>query len=851
VATGWDDPAQRRAFYARYTPTAQRWAQKTGVPASMLLAALAHESDFGRVGPSFGIHGPGPGGTSTVRTDTTAAGQPYQVGFATYRSDDEAFAHFFDLIATAPRYQGAWRQFQKDRNAAALFDNITQAGYAEDKSWGRRVAGAVTDFVKREVPDVDTARSPQEAFAAWAQAKRAQGYQPASYEQALADWERETAAGGAGAIPDQGSRQPDTAQNQDPAKAVFGALYARGQKELGKRYAGPVIGEPDTARWGTPGWDCSSFVSGVFKDLGVQLTPFTDAAGSDRESRKLKPSEARPGDVVFYRGAGSGGNPAQVYSHMGIYLGDGKMIDASTVGVGGVAVRDVNMNVADFRRPHAVDSPEGLAAVAKTAVGQGARANMVQYSATGSAGPAQGGGVDPFIQGQLGQAQKDLQYWLDRRRQLMGKATPTKAEQDELEAITTEELPAAQERYGAFQALAQKAAAGGDSPAQLIAAQAGMLNAQTGQATALAGIAKSQFDMRSQAYDQYLKLVLGQMENELGLAGLQKDLLGIYESGKAKAAELAIARGNLSLNGVAAVVEAQAKQQVAEMTRAAEVLARTKLIDEISFRNTVRRLPPGVNYAPGLAPDEPLAQALNNVGLAYKGLRVTPVDWEELAPERSIARAEATVPPVGDFDIDAIRAVTLANAGLPGYTPEDPFGRVEQPTWRDLTTLAPKIPAPVDLSDYEDMILGRGQWAPSAPADGAGSAGGPVAAGPAPAPVPAENRPSVATIPTLGEGRMTEPAPAPVPAQDRPSVATVPTLGEGRMTEPREEGRYGQGWRPPPLLQGPEAEVVGRTGPPGVDLGGLLREWGVPIVTRGPAGAVAAAAAGRARKWIR
>ena len=61
-------------------------------------------------------------------------------------------------------------------------------------------------------------------------------------------------------------------------------------------------------------WDCSGFTSWVFAQHGIKLTAFTYAMKNE-----LRPtSSPQPGDIVFQNG----------YSHVGIYLGDGKMISA-------------------------------------------------------------------------------------------------------------------------------------------------------------------------------------------------------------------------------------------------------------------------------------------------------------------------------------------------------------------------------------------------------------------------------------------------------------------------------------------------------------------------------------------
>lgn len=61
-------------------------------------------------------------------------------------------------------------------------------------------------------------------------------------------------------------------------------------------------------------WDCSGFVSWVFAQHGIKLTAYTYSMVGELKQT----SNPQPGDIVFQNG----------YSHVGIYLGDGKMISA-------------------------------------------------------------------------------------------------------------------------------------------------------------------------------------------------------------------------------------------------------------------------------------------------------------------------------------------------------------------------------------------------------------------------------------------------------------------------------------------------------------------------------------------
>lgn len=61
-------------------------------------------------------------------------------------------------------------------------------------------------------------------------------------------------------------------------------------------------------------WDCSGFVAYVFKQNNINLTAYTYAMKNEVK----KVTNPQPGDIVFTNN----------YSHVGIYLGEGKMISA-------------------------------------------------------------------------------------------------------------------------------------------------------------------------------------------------------------------------------------------------------------------------------------------------------------------------------------------------------------------------------------------------------------------------------------------------------------------------------------------------------------------------------------------
>ena len=75
------------------------------------------------------------------------------------------------------------------------------------------------------------------------------------------------------------------------------------------------------------GFDCSGLTYYAWKQVGVTLPRSSSAqwAWVDR----IKKSELKPGDLVFYSAYGAGGS----VTHVALYAGDGKIIQAHKPGV--------------------------------------------------------------------------------------------------------------------------------------------------------------------------------------------------------------------------------------------------------------------------------------------------------------------------------------------------------------------------------------------------------------------------------------------------------------------------------------------------------------------------------------
>ena len=107
---------------------------------------------------------------------------------------------------------------------------------------------------------------------------------------------------------------------QVPAEALtdseFAAIYEEAKKYVGTPYV-----------WGgsTPetGFDCSGYVCWVYNQNGYDVGR-TTANGLWQKSQHISEAEAKPGDLVFFKGTYD--TPGM--SHCGIYLGNGMMVSA-------------------------------------------------------------------------------------------------------------------------------------------------------------------------------------------------------------------------------------------------------------------------------------------------------------------------------------------------------------------------------------------------------------------------------------------------------------------------------------------------------------------------------------------
>jgi cell wall-associated NlpC family hydrolase len=197
---------------------------------------------------------------------------------------------------------------------------------------------AVTGFGKLEVEPVAKPTGPTPAQLR-ERAEREQARQDAAAAQ---EREQEQAAEASAQQPvereqsstasrSQERQAPAPAEKSEPAPAP--SSNASGVIGIAKQY----IGTPYVYGGSTPaGFDCSGFTQYVFAKAGKSIPRVTTA----QQAAATPVSNPQPGDLVFF------GSPSY---HVGIYLGDGMMIDAPSTGKS-ISIRPVFSGVSGYGR---------------------------------------------------------------------------------------------------------------------------------------------------------------------------------------------------------------------------------------------------------------------------------------------------------------------------------------------------------------------------------------------------------------------------------------------------------------------------------------------------------------------
>lgn len=124
-----------------------------------------------------------------------------------------------------------------------------------------------------------------------------------------------------------------------PSSAEEAAAQAASKSSKGQEivdYAMGFVGYPYVYGGSSPkGFDCSGFTSYIYRHFGYKLN--RSAAGQLDNGIPVSKSELQPGDLVMFKR----GSSKKRASHVGLYIGDGKFVHASTAKVG-VIVSSMN-----------------------------------------------------------------------------------------------------------------------------------------------------------------------------------------------------------------------------------------------------------------------------------------------------------------------------------------------------------------------------------------------------------------------------------------------------------------------------------------------------------------------------
>ena len=124
---------------------------------------------------------------------------------------------------------------------------------------------------------------------------------------------------------------PDFPSSPYPFLRIGGGLTPAAQDDAVVAVAMQYLGVP--YEWGgaspKTGFDCSGLVAYVFAQLGVSLPHYAAAQWYSPDAVWVSPERLQPGDLVFFTGSDG---TRKAPGHVGIYVGDGYLIDAPHTG---------------------------------------------------------------------------------------------------------------------------------------------------------------------------------------------------------------------------------------------------------------------------------------------------------------------------------------------------------------------------------------------------------------------------------------------------------------------------------------------------------------------------------------
>ena len=130
------------------------------------------------------------------------------------------------------------------------------------------------------------------------------------------------------------SRETETKKEESKSSNTSSSSSKTKGEEI-VAYAKTFLGYPYVYGGSSPsGFDCSGFTSYVYKHFGYSLS--RSASGQASNGTKVEKSDLQPGDLVIFKN-----NSLTSIGHVGIYIGDNKMIHASEPKTG-VIITDID-----------------------------------------------------------------------------------------------------------------------------------------------------------------------------------------------------------------------------------------------------------------------------------------------------------------------------------------------------------------------------------------------------------------------------------------------------------------------------------------------------------------------------
>lgn len=220
-----------------------------------------------------------------------------------------------------------------------------QAQLAVLRGTAKDLATARAAGLKRQAEEAAAAAAAAKAAAARAAAARAAAAKAAAAAAALAAQKRAAAlalqqaaathqssgsSSGGTSDGDGGIVPPGGQSISTPAQRQAAIAFAESQIGVWYRWAGAGEVGPTVTSTGVqkvPGYDCSGLTMQAYAAVGISLAHYTGAQWD--EGLHVSQAQLQPGDLVFF--ATNTNDPSTIH-HVGIYIGNGQMVDAPATG---------------------------------------------------------------------------------------------------------------------------------------------------------------------------------------------------------------------------------------------------------------------------------------------------------------------------------------------------------------------------------------------------------------------------------------------------------------------------------------------------------------------------------------